>query len=753
MISALTAALPSPEIIQQLRELAKRRVELVTRVSAAEEAAAAADEERDTADEALSKAQPPSAMGELEAAALAAQRAGELDGQIQKQAALVARERENLMQSLRALQPWSGEISTLTTLVSLPDETVDEAASTFEALARQKAEVHRAASDRAEALDLARARANALAGAEGVVPLETLLEARSERDQSVERIADHLGDGPALPSPREEVGRLKWAVTAADKLADRRFAAADAAAQLAGAEADLTQAEIRHRHGQDQLDQVSAVVEQVEGAWTARLKAQALPELKPEELRAWQRRRSLCLSAKLTLEDAEADLDRLEALRQRLRQDLKVVLGQDASDALEALEPVLAEANARLEAVRSTAAAYDALETASKGARTRQEDALRGVKSAQRQRADWQAQWDVVTAEVGLKLQPATADIRLSAWEGLARARDQVREAARRLERLDAQSQAFESRALEVAGALGLQADADALNRARQAKGLLETARATEGKRQALQEEADKHAHDRAVADAALAAAETGLADALRLTGATDRLTLAAALDQARESRRLEDELRTLDQGLADQADGVALAELEAEQFEAQADAAGWASELELARAELESLADDYILKKTQRLLLGHAMKRQADRARHPLLTRAAELFGTLTLQRYADLIIDRDTEKPRLLGVCDDGQSTVQIDDMSEGTQDQLFLALRLAAVEQSMANGACLPFLADDLFVTFDDDRAKSGLQVLGELSRTTQVLFFTHHVHLRELAETLFPSLSVHDLQEAA
>ena len=89
----------------------------------------------------------------------------------------------------------------------------------------------------------------------------------------------------------------------------------------------------------------------------------------------------------------------------------------------------------------------------------------------------------------------------------------------------------------------------------------------------------------------------------------------------------------------------------------------------------------------------------------------------------------------------------------MSEGTQDQLFLALRLAAVEQSMANGACLPFLADDLFVTFDDDRAKSGLQVLGELSRTTQVLFFTHHVHLRELAETLFPSLSVHDLQEAA
>ena len=135
--ATLTAALPSPEIIQQFRDLAKRRVELVTRVSAAEDAATAAREERDTADEALSKAEPPSALGELEAAALAAQRAGELDGQIQKHAALVARERESLTQILRALQPWSGEISALMELLPLPDEAVDEAASTFEKLARR----------------------------------------------------------------------------------------------------------------------------------------------------------------------------------------------------------------------------------------------------------------------------------------------------------------------------------------------------------------------------------------------------------------------------------------------------------------------------------------------------------------------------------------------------------------------------------------------------------------------------------------
>lgn len=41
----------------------------------------------------------------------------------------------------------------------------------------------------------------------------------------------------------------------------------------------------------------------------------------------------------------------------------------------------------------------------------------------------------------------------------------------------------------------------------------------------------------------------------------------------------------------------------------------------------------------------------------------------------------------------------------MIEGMTDQLFLALRIAAIGQSVAAGVRLPFLADDLFVNFDE------------------------------------------------
>ena len=83
----------------------------------------------------------------------------------------------------------------------------------------------------------------------------------------------------------------------------------------------------------------------------------------------------------------------------------------------------------------------------------------------------------------------------------------------------------------------------------------------------------------------------------------------------------------------------------------------------------------------------------------------------------------------------------------MSSGTADQLYFALRVASIEDYLDRAEVLPFVADDLFVNFDNDRAGAGFKVLGELSKKTQVLFFTHHSHLLDIArETLGNSISV-------
>jgi uncharacterized protein YhaN len=55
------------------------------------------------------------------------------------------------------------------------------------------------------------------------------------------------------------------------------------------------------------------------------------------------------------------------------------------------------------------------------------------------------------------------------------------------------------------------------------------------------------------------------------------------------------------------------------------------------------------------------------------------------------------------------------------------------------------------DDVLIHADDERARAALEVLGEVSRRIQVLFFTHHRRIVELATGALPkeSLRVHRL----
>jgi uncharacterized protein YhaN len=81
-------------------------------------------------------------------------------------------------------------------------------------------------------------------------------------------------------------------------------------------------------------------------------------------------------------------------------------------------------------------------------------------------------------------------------------------------------------------------------------------------------------------------------------------------------------------------------------------------------------------------------------------------------------------------------------VEQMSEGTRDQLYLALRLAALDQQLGRAEPLPLIVDDLFINFDDRRSAAGFEALAEIAQKTQVIFFTHHRHLVDLAQKTLP-----------
>ncbi len=150
--------------------------------------------------------------------------------------------------------------------------------------------------------------------------------------------------------------------------------------------------------------------------------------------------------------------------------------------------------------------------------------------------------------------------------------------------------------------------------------------------------------------------------------------------------------------------------------------------------------------------MLHGAIERYREKHQGPILKRSESLFSRMTLGSFEGLRLEF-TEKGEaiLVGVRPGGKETVGVGGMSEGTADQLYLAVRLASLEAYLSRHEPMPFIVDDILIQFDDRRAAATLEILAELSENIQVIFFTHHRHLVELAQGCLPEkrLWVHSL----
>lgn len=57
---------------------------------------------------------------------------------------------------------------------------------------------------------------------------------------------------------------------------------------------------------------------------------------------------------------------------------------------------------------------------------------------------------------------------------------------------------------------------------------------------------------------------------------------------------------------------------------------------------------------------------------------------------------------------------------DLSKGTRFQLYLALRIAGFHELAQSRPPVPFIADDIMETFDDDRSAEAFALLADMSR---------------------------------
>ena len=127
---------------------------------------------------------------------------------------------------------------------------------------------------------------------------------------------------------------------------------------------------------------------------------------------------------------------------------------------------------------------------------------------------------------------------------------------------------------------------------------------------------------------------------------------------------------------------------------------------------------------------------------------KASRTFHDITGGEYAGLstVLEKDGEF-LVVNAASGGSKLAK--DLSKGTRFQLYLALRVAGYHEIAASREIVPFIADDIMETFDDRRALNALRVMGEMAKGGQVIYLTHHQHLRDLAREACPDVTLHEL----
>jgi uncharacterized protein YhaN len=176
----------------------------------------------------------------------------------------------------------------------------------------------------------------------------------------------------------------------------------------------------------------------------------------------------------------------------------------------------------------------------------------------------------------------------------------------------------------------------------------------------------------------------------------------------------------------------------------------------EIRRTELLDIkehADRYLALSIGALAADNALRAFRDRHRSTMMKRAGAAFATITRNGFTDLTTTPGNDGELLVGLKA-GSGSMVASEMSKGTRFQLYLALRIAGYGEFVQDREALPFFADDILETFDDDRSAETFQLLSEMARQGQVIYLTHHRHLCDIAKQVCgDAVTIHALPEPA
>ncbi|HDR14506.1 MAG TPA: chromosome segregation protein SMC [Desulfobacteraceae bacterium] len=733
--------------------------------------------------------------GELKAAVATARKAGDLEQRLADAKKRAAQDDEACKNEFSRLGRFYGSVDELLKTPMPVPETLDTFEKKFDELSEKAKDLDRIKSELSEELKGTEQDLNALllkSDAPTIIELEDVRRVRNTGWDLIKRKYIQKSDAESEIAlytqgfPLPEVYEQK--VGEADHISDQLRVASDQVVKRADLEARKKDLKSRLEAVADETGRVEARRIDLEKEWKEVWEQLDIEPGLPREMKQWLLRVEQLLSNVRSARLVSAESRNLSAQCNALRETIAVQLSrfdETIDPGGMSLEAMISLCEQRIEQEDGALEKKRRLEHSLNDLSIRIKKAREDLASIENDWAGWSEEWAEAIADLGLK-GDAHPERVTEVFEQLLvffDKFDKSEDSRRRIYGIDQVSEQFKEKVSAFAESIGYEAT-DHKAAALAAQLNRELAEAREARASLLKIEAQEKETRAEIEEAEL----TIQAACRQIAALRDQACvktddeLEAAWERSKTMRELRQRLETVERELTRNGDGLGIRELELEAEELDADAIG--QELARVSAELEELQtnrdklrdqrqvvqneiqakdgsdtaavaseeaeqhladmvsgiEQYLRLEIAALILEQRIEEYRRKNQAPVLARAGQLFAKLTLGSFANLRDElNENGMPVLLGVRPN-ELEVTVDQMSDGTRDQLYLALRLATLEQHLQKGEPMPFVVDDILIGFDDNRTSVCLEVLAEIALSTQVLVFTHHRRVVELTEEL-------------
>ena len=719
-------------------------------------------------------------------------RGGELGPQLAEVRGRIEERQRRLDKGLVELGGYSGGIEGLARSPLPREETVVDFERRLDAVAQRIEGGERAIQALEATVGKLRVERDVLTGGDELPTVGALAALRAERQASWTELRRRAGQRAFELEDLSLIARFESQLRRTDELADALRSRASELGKVALIDAQLAECECERAEHERALAAARAEHLELQRAWRAEWAPLQIACDSPAAMREWLRRVSVLLEQWRELGVQEQALTRLQRLVVSHVELLSGCLSPGAAVADEAPLRQLAALLVRTEQVLADEMRRAECERRLQDCRADLRHGREQLQRVETRLEAWAAKWRAAVAAFAIGSSPDPAELRLlvERVSELVALHQQLSAKAAAIAKAEACLSAFttRSRAL-VARHPGAPQGGSALDDLRWLQRELDANRKAVAERERLGAELaaldEQLAHHRHEADRA----RKQLAVLCQQGGVGDPKELPALSDRARRKHQLQQRLASLEGQLMRSGDGLLLDELLAEVAQVNPDgleheledvreqlaeerasrdiardhvsaakrhlaevdggmaAAEAAQDAETHLAEIATTAADYLrLRMAARLLEGQ-LERYRKANQEPILARAGAFFSRITLGAFCGVEDDLDAAgRPTLFGLRAGGEA-VAVAGMSEGTRDQLYLALRLATLERHWRGPEPLPLIVDDILVGFDDERAGACLELLAEVGAQAQIIVFSHHRRLAEQAASLGPERGVY------